>query len=415
MPQDLRLTRQQEQAFNRALVSSNHTRVAADLLDRNRQYVGPIKNALDGKWAGQVDLDVSNQSSADGSTTGSIWSAELSTIDPDNNLHLDSRAIFLDRLLRIIWSIFVPEMEGSPRAPDGFVDVTLFCGPCSAPVVAGDILTLEAQGMELWARGAVRAPVQWPRGMRVTDVIHDIWVNHIGEPEAWVDIPTLPDLLPSNFRLTTDDEWWGDGILYLAETINCDAFYTRTSAGRLRQRPTQAVYVLRDGPRGAIINIPQTSTVLGTGQGTDIEGTANLFVVIGQAKPSGTGGKPPAIVGQWPVPAGNRFSAQSTGHPGYPYWRKDVVNLPHVHTVEAAQRIARLRGRRALQLAETATDETVVVPHLDPFDRYRRQAEGADGVWDFVRSSVPLDWSPDSPMTWGFTRQVSSAPRRHRH
>lgn len=415
MGQDLRLTRQEEGWYNRALVSSNHVRVSADLLDRNRKHVGPIRNALDGKWSGQIDLDVSNQISTDGSSIGSIWSVELSTIDPKNHLHLDSRAIFLDRLLRIIWSIFVPEMEGSERAPDGFVDVILFGGPCSAPVLAGDVLTLEAQGMEVWGDGFVRVPKIWPRGMRVTDVIHDIWVNHIGEPEAWVDIPTLPDRLPTNFGLTTDDQWFSDGILYLAETINCDAFYGRDTTGRLRQRPTQAVYVLRDGPRGAIINTPQTSTVLGPDQGSGIDGIANLFIVIGQAKPGAGGTKPPAIVGRWAVPAGNRFSAQSLGHPGYPLVRKDIVNLPHVHTQEAADRIARLRGRRALQLAEQATDETVVVPHLDPFARYRRQAEGADGVWDYVRSSTPLDWSEDNPQTWGFTRQVSTGPRRHRH
>ena len=429
MPVDVHLDARQMAWYQAALCSAtgdspvSTSYMSADLLKKDRTVAQRIHNVPNGVWSGQIDLDVSQMVSSDGTATGSIWSAELTTIDPPGVLHLDSKALFLDRLLQITHHQYVPELLGADGHRDGYVDCVVFRGPCSAPTVAGDMVTLEAQGMDIWAKGAVDAPTVFRKGARFSDIIHDIWVNRIGEAERWLRIPTLPNRLPDNYRVGGQEQWWA-AIQYLASCINCDAFYGRDAVGHLQQRHTHPVIGLNDGRNGAIVGIPQRSTVLGEEAGSTVESIRNRFFVIGQARPVRPPKDPPdgwkapklpVIRGKWDVPRGNKFSAYSLGHPDHPLRLEDTVTLEHVHTDKLARDIAEVRGRRRLRLSESITDETVVIPHLDAFDTYYRNAEGHKSKEDFLRSSMPLAWTPDNPQTISYTRRLSTAQLvRHR-
>jgi hypothetical protein len=213
--------------FNQALVSSNHYQVSAEILDAERKPIAQIDYEPEGGLSGQVDLDCSSQVANGGQSSGSIWSASLTCFDPRHHLGL-SEGLFLNRLLRTTWSIYVPQIED-------YVDCITFTGPCSAPVIAGPVLSLEAQGMELRWRRSIRKARKWRRGTKVTDVIRTIAREELGEPAKWLSIPDLDHELEDPYQAKLDITWW-DAIQYLSESINCDTFPARDSTLTLRPR-----------------------------------------------------------------------------------------------------------------------------------------------------------------------------------
>lgn len=404
--QDLGLGSADRNKYEAALVSSPHQWWQAYFWHRDRTHAATIVLFQDG----QVNLDCT-QLLTDGGSTGSMWSTTLTVADPENRFHLDSNVIFLDRMLRLEHWTYVDELAKAVKCP-------VFTGPVTKADDTGlGVIAIEAMGKEIWARGQIKTPKKYPKGAKTTDVIRHIWQAIIGEAAAWVNIPDKAHTLPDTFQIgpATVDGGWG-AIQYLAGTISCDAFYDGASVGTLRDSDSAVVFQYR-GDHEVVGPAPQESTLLGGVSGT--AGSAlqivNVYIGTGHPKPP-KGQEATTITSEAVAPKGNRFYPFSLGNPGALDGLRltESADFPDVRLQATLDEIVALRLKRRLQVAEQATFNSVVVPHLDPFDSYQVKTTGFGRTAENMIRSTPLRWSESSPQTNGFTRRVSLPPQRFR-
>ena len=388
--------------YQQALSASGAKWWTAQLLNRARQVTSNIAYFTDG----QVNIDV---------TAAAGRTATLTVFDFDNHIKADSNVLLLNRMLKLTYWVNV-------EALSQVVGCTVFCGPMTKCDDTGlGVLAMEAQGKELYLRGQIKKPRRWPKGALVTDVITDIALD-AGEDRSWLDIPQMKDRLPApGYQVGPggkDGNWrsaW-DAITYLAGSIGCDVFFNGESRMVLRPQATALVWEWTQS--GALIGpSPQESLLVGGVQGAanDVAQIVNNYIVVGQGKPVKGGGKPPVVQGEAIAPANTRFAPSSLGNPGPPglyLVEREVISAIRLNST--ANRIAKNRLSRRLEAAEQVAGHSVVVPHLDEWDRCRIKTDGFARTADLQQASIPIVFSESNPMTVGFTEQVSVPAQRMR-
>ena len=393
---DLGLSRTELTFYENALVSTRQVKINCELWDRSRNLAGVVRTIQDG----QVDIDV----------TASVGrSATLSIADPNNVRRLDSKGLFLDRILRLEHQTYVPELHR-------YVSCPFFTGPVMKADTYNGVIALEAQGMEIWAMGRIVNPRAWPKGAKVTDVMRTIMHDEVGELPRYISIPDRKDTLPRRFDTIGSATWW-DAMVYLAASINCDLFYDGNSTCCVRPQPQPVGYEITVV---AILKIPQVSLQLGGTGGLAQSDSPwplyNAMQVVGAHRPKKPGQPHPGFVTYTAVaPAGNRFAPLSIGHPGTGLLFRAQYTNPHIAKVSTAKSIAETKLKRLLQVVDQVTFTSVVLPHLDPWSNIRMNSKYHHGRFDLMQSSIPIYFSPpDGGMTHNFNDMVSLPPQRFR-
>jgi hypothetical protein len=397
---DLRLTKEEWRQYMARLLGSHEAKINVELWDRNRNHRATVKWLPEQGMDGQVNIDVTGTTGRD---------ATITIADPEDKIHADSNQLQLDRLLRIEHWVKVPEFERGNK----WVVAPLFTGPISkADNLGNHMIAIQAQGKELWARGGVKVSRTWPKGARVTDVIRQIMVQVVGEEHFWLDIPDMKHRLPEPFDLSPKDASAWKACRYLAQTIDCDLFYDGASRCKLRPSDTAAVFVFTGGQDGCIMSLPQTSTLIGGNDASDLSGLHNEIYVNWNMPPRKPGGPPPAEPGHWVAPVGSRFHPASMGNPGHPLYLTKTITNTHIGKKTTADRLARTWGRRGLQAAEEFAVDSAIIPFLDDYDlcRYYTKLTGG-GQFEFTKATIPLLFSASNPMAVGFVDQRSFAPQ----
>jgi hypothetical protein len=410
MVQNLKLNDEQQKWYNKAVVSSGHQYITGELWDRQRVKRADLKWTTDDGLNGQVIVDTSSDAGR---------TAALVVGDPEGHLHLDSKSLFLDRMLVLKHHVYVPEMAD-------YVPSYMIAGPVSKADNDGlNGVSIEAQGMELWARGAIKVARSWPKGSYVTDVVRALMLD-AGEDPKYLDIPDRKERLASLFQVTPTalqdgnvhdfpSRW--EAAVWLAASIGCVLFYDGASVCKMRPRFGQIVWVW-DGEESVISPVQLSTQVGGVGgSANDIGAIVNDVIGKGQGKPSKPGGKPPALRSEAIAPDQSRFAPHSMGHfNGGGLFLEEIIDMPQVRLQRTLDRLTQMRLRLRLQATEQRSFDSVLVSHLDEYDRARVHVQigiGMSAPIEFTQATMPCAWSPDNPMTVGYVDLVSEPPQVH--
>jgi hypothetical protein len=247
-------------------------KVTVQILDLNHNYLADVSRLLIG---GQV-----NKSFWDIVTSG----ATLELMDPDNQVGFDTvnpseGAIYADRMIRIVYSVFSPLL---PR----WVDVPLFCGPVVKVSRDDAILSLECQGKESLyvAPEMAWAPRVYPKGTRLTSCIKELLGVRGGETRF--DLPEWDRTIKKDYTLLTETPIWDMARKLVGSRLIHQLFYDGRGYLRLRNGPTAPIFTFTEDhltsvPKLAFDSAAIRNTVRvlgGTPTGTTSQITANAHL-----------------------------------------------------------------------------------------------------------------------------------------
>lgn len=375
------LSKTQETAFHKALVTSRGLRIRLQVLDMDQNVLSsPIGTIL----SGQVDIDA---------TADITRSADLTVLDVDNELNLDnsgvfSSGLFLDRMIRIFYGVKAPGL-------DRWVDIPIFTGPIVAMGRDDAVVTLSALGKESLLMGPASTHRTWAKGSYKSTVLRELLA---GFGERFMAIPhqrtkttkvlsIAPETIPWDYASSIARSWGAGRIMY--DGRGYAAF---------RGPDSNRVWTFRGGVGGSILSPPKVAY--------DITEVRNFVVVTG-AIPSGS---KVAVQDSAHAPVTHPFSARNLGRDNrYRYLREDISD-DTITTKAEAKKLANselnLRMASALQLDFAS----LVIPTLEPLDMIAVD----NGTW--VASSllekftIPL--VADGTMSIGRKYAVRGATRR---
>lgn len=375
----LGLTATERAAFHDALRASHTRRTDLALTNLDGDPLGDLSGRLlDGQVVVDMDAEVTR-------------TASLSLLDPDRTLNFDTDspddgAMFLDRMLRITYRV---------RIDGGWVDVPLFLGPVTKLDRAGDVVEVEAQGKEALAMGAAWRPFTVSKGTPKVIAIRRIMRERAGESRF--SLPDLKAKLPESVSLGRYSVPW-NAAQKIADGQDRQLFYPGDGRLELRRWPERPVWTFRDGDGGDVVS--------GLTVGHSQERVRNTVVVTG-GKPKG---RKDRVRAQAVAPAGHALSPQRLGRTN---GQGEFVPRYLVERFEddgiRSQSEARTKANRMLRdLLREETDvafDALPIPHLDPGDLVRAEADGIAAEFRLRAFSIPLG-SQGGVMSVGYLRKT---------
>jgi hypothetical protein len=361
--------------FTSTLGQSHSIYVTVQVLDLNHNRLADISDRL---IDGQVNLDV---------TQDVTMSASLQLLDPRRALHFDSDspgngALFLDRMLRLIYSVKCP-------SPLGWVHCPVFTGPVSKLDRQDDVITVECQGKESLALGAGWVPKTWKKGHHAVQVIRQLLSELAGETKF--SFPETNHRLPKDFSIGRETEPWL-AAKNVAQAINMDLFYDARGVARLRTRPGQVTYHFAHGDGGTVMTEPQVTYTL--------DGVRNIVWVKGGVPKGET-----QAISYWLTAAKTHpLSPQKLGRNGVPRYLLDTVTNTNIRSLSDAKALAQKQLASDLLEHIDVAFEALPVPHLEGYDVVKLTTSEFGMPFKLTQYSLPL--GTGSNMTVGYTDVV---------
>lgn len=367
--------------LNEALATHHQVRVRVFIARLDHTYAVDVsKYVIDG----QVDVDAS----ADVTRTASVKLLDVRRALPFDSDSPAETALFLDRLLRVSYDVLVG---------DEWVAVPVFTGPLSRLNREGDVVTVEAQGKEALAMGAIWRPLTLKKGMLKTDAIETILRNRAGETK--LSIPKQAARLPKTISLHREAVAWSEARK-IARGLSRQLFYDGRGTCRLRPWPGKTVYSFTGNTVVSELNVTYTSETVNT-----------VWVVGGVPK-----GQKHHVSAVAVAPAAHPLSPQRLGRNGVPrYLLPDGKQIDEdtIKTVAEAKALAHQRLNDGLLETVECSFDALPIPHLEPGDAIYVHTD--DGAVRFRLTTFSLPLVVGSPMTVGYNRRVSTRHlRRHR-
>lgn len=362
--------------FDEQLRSTSRVRTTLTLLDLSGKSPVDLTDRLLG---GQVNIDATAETSRQLSCT---------LDDPDHELHLDSDApgdgaLYADRMLQAHYGFWV---EGLGR----WVDVPVFTGPITSMKRDGGVIDLGCLGKEHLAGGQAWRPLTLRKGTNVVRGIRTILAERAGETEF--SFPTTPHRIPrGGYTLGKMTSPWL-AARELANSIGRHLYYDGAGVCRLRKPPKGSVYTF-DG-----------AVVLGDPSITyDLSTIVNTVWVKGH-KPEGK----PRVSASVTAPRTHPLSPQRLGRNSEPRYLVAEVDAPKVRSAKDARALARDQLKGYLREGLDVSFDSLPIPHLDPLDVVRLNAEGVSITFTLRAASIAL--THDGSMSVGTNKRV--APNR---
>ncbi|WP_114202857.1 hypothetical protein [Janibacter anophelis] len=381
----LELTAAEQRAFHRALTRPHRdVRLRVDFLTLEHQVASSATRAV---VEAEMALERGDDRTVDRVLTLKLW-------DPQHRLGLSSASpsqvqVTADRMVRAIWSLWVPEL-------DRFVDVPVFTGPVTKVEADDGLLSVEAQGKErlaVFARGRTRTVA---KGLTVLGAFRVVMREWIGEDERHLTrVPRWTHMrLAEPLVLGVKSEGW-IYARHLAKLAGGHVFYD----GR-------GDVVVRKLPRRPAWRFSHMDVVAYPGATVDALQIVNKVVVHG-AKVQG---KPP-VVGQAHLPVTHPHSAHSLGRrvdgdmvPRY--LEGDPVQDDSVRTESAADALAQRILDDANRIDAQVEFESLVIPHLEPGDLCSVPQSVGGSDLSFRLWTLRMGLLHDGVMTVGHTRRA---------
>lgn len=380
---DMGLTRAQKRAYELLLRSNHRVHVSIQILNLDHVYLADMSHRL---LEGQVDIDASADVSR---------SLTLSLYDPKSSLDMtsispDDGALYLDRMVRVVYSIAPP--DGSVWYP-----CPIFCGPITKMDRSKGVVSIEAAGKDHLMYSSVWTPVVYKKGRKKTDVLIDL-LRDFGE--ARYKVPRYKARLPKNLSISDKTVPW-KAIRNLASSVNCHAFYDARGWATVRGLGKQRVFVFTEDH---VTNVPQF--------GYSLEGVINAVKVIG-GKPKGSKRK---IRVKIRVDRSHSLSPWNLGRlvggVRKPRDYMEIIEDENILSNKEATRIAKSRLRVGILEEVEASFDSVVIPHLEVNDVVGVRVGDFSTSMRYRKASIPLTGRPVG--TVGYNKRLSPTKKRIR-
>jgi hypothetical protein len=391
------LKRSQERDFHRALADSHRLRVRVQVLDLMHDVLNDLTDYLED---GQVNID------ADGEITRNLTLSFLDrkgAVDFDSDSPADG-ALYLNRMLRVIYSVYVDALTE-------WVDVPIFTGPVTKVDRAGQYVNVECQGKEILSlggeRGAAWEPLTVKKGVAKVDAIRRIMRERGGEHRF--DLPDLVEKLPKRVSLGRESSAW-EAAQKIAESIGEGGrhlFYDGRGELRLRRFPGNPVFTFRDGPGGMVLTDPQVAF--------STDGVRNAVWIKGGTPKSKKDDdeetpkkeKERGVRHLEAAPRAHPLSPWRLGRDDHPRYLLEVVENDKIRSKKAARELADRLLKKRLRSVVDVTFDALPLPTIEPEDEIRVEPLGQ--VVRLNQASLPL--KHDGVMSVGYLRRVSNRRR----
>lgn len=371
-----------------ALRHNQRIRTRVKLLNLEGEHLDDLSTRL---ADGQVTVD---------NTQSPTRTASITLDDPHRWLPFDTdsparTALFLDRMLRVLWEVYV----GDPI--NDFVSVPIFTGPVTGLERDGDQVIASCSGMETLAMGACWHPLHLDRHMKKTDAIRRILAERAGETRF--DIPDLDARLPHARSLHRQAVPW-NYARRIAASMDRQLFYDGDGICRLRHHPQQA--------RFSFTGQAHVTTAIQVAYSAN---TVNAVHVLG-ATPKGSKTQ---ISRSAVAPASHVLSPQRLGRNDVPRFIAKFITDDNLKTGAEAQARADRVLHDGLAQAITVSFSSTPIPLLDPGDMCHVDTEDGDVTFRLQQFSFPLlvgqggTGSEGTAMTVGVKRRVTRHHPRH--
>jgi hypothetical protein len=373
----------EHQAFLRQLSVTHEMQVRVLLLTLSGTEVADLTSRL---LDGQVDID---------STAETTRSLDLSLNDPDHVLHLDSRglgdgALFLDRLISVIYGVFVPSLNR-------WVEVPIFRGPIIALARDDTTLKVNCLGMEHLAKGNAWLPMTFGKGHDVVRTIKAILTERAGEKRF--NFPPSGGRLPAPLSLGRMTQPWA-ASRKLAKSINRQLYYDGSGTCCLRPFPKAVAWTFKSGDGGTVLTLPDVTY--------DLSSVINTVWVRGK---KGTTKKPQITATAYPA-RDHPLSPWALGRNDHPRYLVEAIDNDAIRSHAEAKEQADDRLGAVLREGVDVTFDAIPVPNLDPYDVLALSTPSASLTFKVGRISIPLSHS--EAMSVGANRRVSPNRKRVR-
>lgn len=378
------LTASQYRVYMRTLATGYVMKTTVQLLTPEHEVVRTVSHVL---MDGQVDVILPK------SENGDIPVSRICTLqflDPDQTLALDSAsptdgAYFMDRMVRVVVSVL---------CPFGWVDVPVFTGPIVDVDRDGDLVDVECQGKEWYAKQSAWS-VFTVKGRR-DDVMRSL-LYRVGESARYMDLPDSKAI--AKVAVGRESQLWTH-VWRINSAMNRILFYDARGVCQSRPKPTKTAVVLREGD-GEFIHRPTQVNYSTENLVTDVR-------VQGSRPKKGK----PIPVATASAPANHPLALQRRGK----RIRKGMfLSNPDAKSTAACRAIAVAELEDGLMQHVEATVDIKPIYHLEPWDIVQIATKRLS-VRTRPRSfTIPLVQraGQGTPMTVGYTQNVKR-PRRKR-
>lgn len=381
----LGLSTADQRRYERALITGYDLRVVIQVLDLNHKPVSDISARLmDGQvnWAHREKLNSS---------------LTLTLLDPDSAIGFDTQspsdgALYADRMIRVIYSVHVPELA---RA-DKWVDASVFCGPVTKVSRDDAVLSVECQGKEsLYQEPSMAWTAKtYPKGQRLTAAVRDILAGKGGESRF--DLPEWSTVLSRDYSMKTETPLWDMVKWIVGSDLVRQVWYDGRGVLRLRNTPTTPAFTFTENH---LTSVPKLTY--------NMEKVRNVALVKGGI-PEGKR----QIIAIRHLPRNDPASSWSLGRNGVPRPLAEVVEDSTLLTQAAADARA-ASVLQAVGIGNTDFDfDSLPIPHLEVGDNFQLATRDVSMTIRVTNFSIPL--KAGSPQSNGTLRRLSSNRARIR-
>lgn len=397
---NLGLSAADQSAFEYTLRQSHQVRTTVHIHDRNEDITYTFDGTI---LSGSVQVDWSQSGLAPRSKvnpwvapSGPVRTLDLTVLKPEHEPDFlpgtgGDDLVWADNFVSVLYGVYVPTLAAGPD----WVDVPVFWGPITAMAQDGDQFTITAQGKEVLGLDPC---LMWDtlnikKGTGRPDAIKQLLAKN-GETRFHIDTSQGRTTVDLSFGRYTQVWKWAQNIAHAA---NAQLFYDGLGRARLRDWPTNRVYLFNDGTGGEVLSRPQITY--------DISNARNVVEVIGGVPK----GRKTAIRAVAVAAPSNPLSPEALARNGQRRWMvyREQANM----TKQAdAQARADLLLQQQLSAAIDAQFDSLVIPHLEEGDMVAVQV-GSQQI-EFVLQQFTLPLTSDTNMTVGSNRRVTWRRRR---
>jgi hypothetical protein len=382
------LSTAERRLYEAALCRSHTRRTRVEILTLNGGALDEVSAQL---VDGQVTVD------GDAEVTRSL---SLTFLDPNHSLNFDtdspdSGALYADRMLRVSYGVHVEALGRYVYAP-------VFTGPVTGLSRDGATVTVEAQGKEKLARGAIWTPINLRKGMDVTAAIRVLMSSRAGETRF-----SIPDFRNSNGKRPTlpaaraldryADAW--TTTVKLAKSISKQLFYNGDGVLVMRNLPDAVSWVFRPGDGGSIVGNLSVSY--------NLDDLVNTVAVKGQP-PKGSKGVVSASVF---APADHPLSPKRLGRTGAPRHLVEYIEDQSIRSHKDAMALAEKTLANKLRETVDVTFDSLPIPHLDVGDMVRIETPDFALKFRMKKFTIPLAPNGDPVMSVGYLKRLTPNKR----
>lgn len=373
----LGLTATQQGWLHATLAGSHSVNVTVQLLTLSGARVADLSSRL---LEGQVNVDY---------TADVSRACTMQLLDPDRTLSFetdsaDEGAIYMDRMIRVVYSVKVPQMNA-------WVDIPVFCGPVTSMDRNDSVINIECQGKETLAKGAAWRTFTRKKNSNKGNVIKDILTDLTGENKF--DFPEVTNKLSADYSLGRESIPW-DSAKSIASGISRQLFYDGRGYAKMRSLPGTPVFTFKSGDGGTVLSVPQISY-----DSSEMKNT--ILVKGGVPKGSKT-----AVEASVAADKSHPLSPYKLGRNGVPRVLLEVIEDDTIRSkAEATEKAGTTLNDRLLQTVDVKFD-AMPIPHLEPGDMVRIQTEEYATTFRLGQFSIPLVVG-DTPMSVGYNKDLS--------